>query len=160
MKKTSMFMAIFLMSGFSQVCAAKEDKPATAKEQSKKTEALKEKAETKKKDADKAMEDYTYAQKKDFVEKMKKELAATQKEMDQLTAKIEKSRTETKAEAKIKLDAMQKKLAEAKKDLTKAENADESAWHDMKNGFKKTFSDLQDSYNKTRQWLSDKIEPE
>jgi hypothetical protein len=54
---------------------------------------------------------------------------------------------------------VREKWAQAKKQLDGAETATESNWDDVKNGFKQSYADLKDSFNKTRQWLSDKIAP-
>ena len=54
---------------------------------------------------------------------------------------------------------MRKKWAQAKKQLDRAESATESTWNDVKGGFEKSYGELKDSFEKTRQWLSEKIEP-
>ena len=51
------------------------------------------------------MKDYTFAQKAEFVAKMQGQLDALNKDLDQLSAKIESSSDAVKAEAKPKLQA-------------------------------------------------------
>ena len=90
---------------------------------------------------------------------MTKELADIQTELDRLSAKVEKSTGEAKAEAKLKLEAAREQWAKAKKQLEAAQGATESTWDDVKSGVKKSYGELQDSVAKARQWVSDKIEP-
>jgi gamma-glutamyl:cysteine ligase YbdK (ATP-grasp superfamily) len=123
------------------------------------TTAKPQKAEAETKEAAQAWEDYAYAQKAEFVHKMKGELAKIHKELDRLSAKVDKSSSAAKADAKTKLKAVHKKWAQAKKQLDRAESATESTWDDVKAGFKKSYGELKDSFGDARQWLSDKIAP-
>jgi len=109
------------------------------------------------KDTEQTVKDYSYAQKAKFVADMKKALAKTKKEMDRLSAKVDKSNGQAKAEAKTQLAAASAKWAEAKKQLDKAETATETTWDDVKGSFKKAYDDMNDSFEKTRQWFSDKF---
>ena len=59
----------------------------------------------------------------------------------------------------MRIKALRKKWAPDKKRLDRAGSATESNWDDVKAGFKKSYGDLQDSFEKTRQWLSEKIAP-
>jgi hypothetical protein len=106
-----------------------------------------------------AMDDYAYAQKAEFIAKMKSELVATQEELDHLGAKVASSAGAVKAEATTKLDAARVRLAQSRQQLQQAENATESTWNDVKKGFKESYGGLKDSIVLTRQWLSDKIAP-
>ncbi len=90
---------------------------------------------------------------------MKKELAEIQNELDQLSAKIDKSSGAVKADAKTQLEALREKWAQAKKQLDQAESSTESTWEKVKDNLKKYYGELKDSLEKTRRWLSDKIKP-
>ncbi|MDD5224853.1 MAG: hypothetical protein PHE84_12785 [bacterium] len=116
-------------------------------------------AKTETKEAAQAVRDYAYAQKAEFVAEMKKDLAGIQDEMNRLSAKISKSSGKSQTEAKTKLKALRKKWAQTKKQLDRAESATESTWNDVKGGFQKSYGELKDSFEQTRQWLSEKIEP-
>ena len=118
-----------------------------------------EKAKTETKEAVQASQDYAYTQKTEFVDQMKKDLAEIQKQMDLLSAKVDKSSGAVKADAKTRLDAVRVKWTQAKKQLDQAQSATESTWNDVKDGVKKSYVDVKDSLDKTRQWLSDKIAP-
>ena len=83
------------------------------------------------------MKDYTYAQKAEFVEKMRAQLAALNQDLDQLAAKVEKSSDAAKAEAKPKLQALRDHAHKLNQQLEQARNASEPAWDDVKAGARK-----------------------
>ena len=105
------------------------------------------------------MKDYAYAQKSEFVEKMERQLAEINRDLDQLSAKIEKSSDAAKAEAKPKLQALRDQMPRLQKQLDGAKSATESTWNDVKAGCKKGYGELKEGFQQTRQWVSDKIAP-
>ncbi len=105
------------------------------------------------------MKDYTFAEKAAFVETMQAQLAALNRDLDQLSAKVEKSSDAAKAEAKPKLQALRDQADQLSQQLDKAKNATESTWDDVKAGSKKAYDQLADGFQKARQWVSDKIAP-
>jgi cytochrome c556 len=105
------------------------------------------------------MKDYTFAQKVEFTEKMQSQLAALNKDLDQLAAKIEKSSDAAKVEAKPKLQALRDQAAKLNQQLDEARNATESTWDSVKAGAKKAYEELKDGFTQARQWASDKIAP-
>ena len=111
------------------------------------------------KEALQATKAYAYAQKAEFVESMKVELAALDREVDMLAAKVEKSSAATKEEANVKLQAIRTRTAELNKELDGVKDATESTWEDVKAGFKKGYDEAKDAFNQARKWLSEKIEP-
>jgi cytochrome c556 len=115
------------------------------------------KAETKQAAQD--MKDYTFAQKAEFVEAMQAQLADLNRDLDQLSAKVEKSSDAIKAEAKPKLQALRDQTAQLNKQLDEARNATESTWDSVKDGFKKAYESSKDGFQQARQWVSDKIAP-
>jgi len=117
------------------------------------------KTETKEAAQDLKEKDYTFAQKAEFTEKMKGQLAQVNKDLDQLAAKIEKSSDAAKAEAKPKLQALREKADQLGKQLDEAKNATESTWDSVKATSKKAYNELKDGFNQARQWVSDKIAP-
>jgi chromosome segregation ATPase len=159
MRHTILVIAFLLVAAFAVGCKSTDGKSAAETKQRENAAAQLDKAKTETKEAAQAVQDYAYAQKTEFVEKMKKELVEIQEELDRLSAKVERSSAAAKADAKVKLEAVREKWAQAKKQLDQAESATESTWDDVKGGFKKLYGELKDSFDKTRQWLSDKIEP-
>jgi cytochrome c556 len=115
------------------------------------------KAETK--EAAHDMKDYTFAQKAEFAEHMKHQLAEINRDLEQLAAKIEKSSDDAKAKAKPKFQALRDQEAELKHQLEKVQDATESTWSDVKAAFKKGCNEMKDGFQDARQWVSDKIAP-
>jgi Skp family chaperone for outer membrane proteins len=105
------------------------------------------------------MKDYTFAQRAEFTETMRNQLAAINKELDQLAARMEGSSDAAKAEAKPKIAALRDQTAKLTKELDEAKNATESTWDGVKTGTMKAYGELKDGFNQARQWVSDKIAP-
>jgi ElaB/YqjD/DUF883 family membrane-anchored ribosome-binding protein len=105
------------------------------------------------------MKDYTFAQKDEFVKTMQGQLDALNKDLDQLSAKIESSGDTVKAEAKPKLQALRDQAAQLNKQLDDARNATESTWDSVQAGCSKAYEATKDGFNQARQWVSDKIAP-
>ena len=105
------------------------------------------------------MKDYTYAQKDEFVKDMQVQLDALNKDLDQLSTKIDSSSDAVKAEAKPKLQALRDQSAQLNNQLDQARNATESTWDSVKAGFQKAYDATKGGINSARQWVSDKIAP-
>lgn len=105
------------------------------------------------------MKDYTYAQKAEFTAHMERQLAEINKDLDQLTAKVEKSNAAAKAEAQPKLQVLRDQTARLNQQLDDVRNATESTWSEVKTGFKKGVNEVKEGFNHARQWMSDKIAP-
>jgi ElaB/YqjD/DUF883 family membrane-anchored ribosome-binding protein len=106
-----------------------------------------------------AMKDYAFAQKAEFVADMQVQLDALNKDLDQLSAKIDKSSDAVKADAKPKLQALRDEAAKMNKQLDEARNATESTWDSVKTSSRKAWDATKDDFEKARQWASDKIAP-
>ena len=146
MKRTLPLVTFIIVAALALGCASTDRKSSAAPRQSGA-------------EAAQPNRDYTYAQKAAFIDKMKKELADMQEEMDRLSAKIDRSTGEAKADAKARLEVVREKWIRAKKQLDQAESATESTWKDVQRGFNKAFQDLKDSFDKARLWMSEKIKP-
>ena len=118
-----------------------------------------DKAQVKTEEAAQSMQDYSYAQKTQFVEKMQGQLTALNNDLDQLAAKIEKSSDAVKAEAKPKLQALRDQTAQLNKHLDEVRNATESTWDSVQTGFRKAYDSSKNGFQQARQWVSDKIAP-
>jgi peptidoglycan hydrolase CwlO-like protein len=127
------------------------------KEQS--TSQQMDKVQTETKAAAVDMKDYTYSQRDEFVKDMQAQLDALNKDLDQLSAKIDSSNDDIKAEAKPKLQALRDQTAQLNKQLDDARNATDSTWDSVKTGFTKAYDSTKDGFNQARQWVSDKIAP-
>ena len=156
MKHTNLLITLLAVSAFAMGCkpseqSATDNREATAKQL--------DKVQTETKEAAQDMKDYTYAQKTEFVEQMQGQLAALNRDLDQLSAKVEKSSDTVKADAKPKLQALRDQADKLNQQLDKAKDATESTWGDVKDGTKKAYNDLKDGVQKARRWVSDKIAP-
>jgi methyl-accepting chemotaxis protein len=118
-----------------------------------------DKVQAETKQAAQDMKDYTFAQKSQFVEVMQGQLAALNRDLDQLSAKVESASDSVKAEAKPKLQALRDQSAGLNKQLDEVKNATESTWDSVKSGFKKGYEASKDGFNQARQWVSDKVAP-
>lgn len=156
MKQTPLLVTLLAACAFAVGCE-QSDKSATQSPDA--TAKQFDKVETKTKEAAQDMTDYTYAQKSVFVEKMEAQLAEINRDLDQLSAKIEKASDAAKAEAKPKLQGLRDQTTRLTKQLDEAKSATESTWGDVKAGFKKGYSELKDGFQQSRQWVSDKIAP-
>jgi chromosome segregation ATPase len=105
------------------------------------------------------MKDYTFAQKAEFVKAMQGQLDTLNKDLDQLSAKIDGSSDAVKAEAKPKLQVLRDQVAQLNQQLADAQNATESTWDSVQAGIQKAYEATKDGFQQTRQWVSDKIAP-
>ena len=148
MKNKTSVIAFLFIAAFAAGC----DKPQTTSQQM-------ETVKTETKQAAQDMKDYTFAQKAEFVAAMQVQLDALNKDLDQLSAKIDSSSDAVQAEAKPKLQALRDQAAQLSKQLDDARNATDSTWDSVKNGFSKGYQATKDGFNSARQWVSDKIAP-
>jgi hypothetical protein len=159
MKHSILITSSLLIAGVATGCASADGKSSPASRDRGTAAVQLDKAKAETREAAQAVQDYAYAQKAEFVDKMKRDLVEIQGELDQLSAKVDKSRGAAKAGAKTKLESVREKWAQAKKHLDQAESATESTWDDVKNGTKKAYNELKDGFQQARQWVSDKIAP-
>lgn len=147
------FLAVAFVAGCkpSAETSAADNREATANQFDKVTTETKEAAQE--------MKDYAYAQKAEFVEKMRSQLSEINNDMEQLAAKIEKSSDAVKAEAKPKLQALREQVTQLGKQLDEVKNATESTWESVKSGTKKAYDSVKEGVQQSRQWVSDKIAP-
>ena len=151
MKNKTLAITALSIAVFAVGCS-KEQKEQTTNQQI-------ETVKTETKQAAQDMKDYTYAQKAEFVKAMQAQLDTLNKDLDQLSAKIDKSSDTVKAEAKPKLQALRDQVAKLNKQLDEAKNATESTWDSVKAGCQKAYDATKDGFNQARQWVSDKIAP-
>lgn len=109
-------------------------------------------------------QDYAYSERAALIENRHRELNKIKGELDRLSARVNKStraaEAKDDAEAKAKIGALRDKWAATKRQLDEAKRASESTWEGLKSGLNKSYDELKESVDETRQWLSDKIEPD
>ena len=148
MKNKTLAITFLSLAAFAMGC----DKEQTTSQQI-------DKVQTETKAAAQDMKDYTFAQKAEFVAQMQSQLDALNKDLDQLSAKIDSSSDAVKAEAKPKLQALRDQAAKLNAQLDEAKNATESTWDSVKATSVKAYNEMKDGFNQARQWVSDKIAP-
>ena len=157
MKHQRLIITFLSVAAFAVGCKPSAERSAADNREA--TAQQMDKVKTETKEAAQDMNDYSFAQKAEYTEKMQSQLAEINRDLDQLAAKIEKSSDAAKAEAKPKLQALREQAAKLNKHLDEARNATESTWDDVKAGFKKGYGELKDGFQQARQWVSDKIAP-
>jgi hypothetical protein len=140
MRHTILMITFLLAAGLAAGCTPTEGNTAEGPVEIEPLSPERDKVKTETKEAVQAMQDYTYAQKTEFVAETQKELAELRTELD-------------------RLDAVRENWARTKQQLDLAESATEATWNDVKRGLMKSRDELMESFEKSRQWLSDKIEP-
>jgi ABC-type transporter Mla subunit MlaD len=105
------------------------------------------------------MQDYSFAQKDEFVSYMQAQLTALNQNLDKLAAKIDSSSDAVQAEAKPKLQALRDQAATLSRNLADDQNATDSTWDSVKAGTRKAYDSMASSFADARQWVSDKIAP-
>jgi chromosome segregation ATPase len=150
MKHKHLVITFLSVAAFTTGC-----KPSEEKSTSQQLEKVKSETQAAAQD----MKEYTFAQKAEFVAKMQGQLDALNKELDQLSAKIESSSESVKTEAKPKLQALRNEVTQLTKQLDNVRNANESTWESVKATSEKAFASLKDGFQKSREWASEKIAP-
>jgi peptidoglycan hydrolase CwlO-like protein len=147
MKHRHLVVTSLLVAALAAGCQSSTDRPAAgAEKQGESTRPVQ------------SAEDFTYAQKDEFVEDMHDALTRIQSEVDRLTAKVAAARGAAKAEAEAKVQALREEANRVSQQLERAKTATEATWDDVSSGIKKSFGELEDSFRQTRQWLSDQLE--
>jgi chromosome segregation ATPase len=103
--------------------------------------------------------DYTYTEKEEFVKKERIVLAELNRDLDELTAQVEKSSDAVKAEAQPRIETLREQTARLNKQLDDASNTVESNWEKFKGDVRNARDASKEEFDDARQWLSDKISP-
>lgn len=110
-------------------------------------------------DASNDLYNYTYEQKAEFVASMENKLAELDHNLDELSASINNSSTAVKAEATPRLLALRAQHKQLKEQLDSVSNATPSTWDSVKRSTGNAYDELKEGFQKSRQWLSEKIAP-
>jgi hypothetical protein len=152
-------ITILLATALAASCGMTDERTEVEPELSGAAEEQLDDAKVATQEAARAMRGYAFAQRMDFANERRTEMAEIQKELERLLVKADGANDAMKADAKAKLDAARAKWSEAKRQLDLAESATESNWDDVQNGFNKSYGELQAAFDEARQRLSDEIEP-
>lgn len=158
MKRNQLLVLLLSVASLAIGCKPAAE-TSTTLENRDETAAQLTKVKTETREAAQDMKDYGYTQKSEFVDKMQTQLAQINRDLDDLSAKVEKGSDASKAEAKPRLQALREQTARLNKQLDGAKTATESTWNDVKAGFKTGYSELKDGFQQARHWVSEKIAP-
>ncbi|MFO8070502.1 MAG: hypothetical protein R6V85_01390 [Polyangia bacterium] len=160
MRYSVLIITVFFVIGFAVGCESSvEEKPAVEPQPGTVAAAHLDNAKDETKEAVQSLQSYAYAQRSAFFGNMTKKLVEIQAELDRLSAELDSASHASKADARAKLDAVRAKRSEAKRRLGQAKSATEAEWNAVATGVDESFGELEDSFERTRQWLSDEIEP-
>jgi septal ring factor EnvC (AmiA/AmiB activator) len=150
MKHKTFFLAFLSIAALTAGCN---------KEQTTSEKIDKLQMQTKEAAQDLGEKNYTFAQRNEFIEKMRGQLSAINKDLDQLEARTERSSATVKAEAQPRLQALRHQADKLSKQLDETKNATESTWDSVKATTSESYAALIDGFQQSRQWVSDKIAP-
>jgi hypothetical protein len=91
---------------------------------------------------------FTHAQKNEAVAEGKRLIAATDKQIAELSKQAKAAPADAKAEHKKNMQELQAKKAEAQAQLAKLQKSASGTWDATKDGFSKAHKDLQQAYDK------------
>lgn len=159
MRLTTHIIAFLLVAVSAVNCTPTGEAAAAGPNRAEPAAAQLDKATAEAKEAAQALQNYAWAQKAEFVARMRKDLVETQAELDRLIARVETASDEAKVDAKARLDTARADWARAMKHLDEAERATESTWDEVQAGFTKAYGELKTSFAEARQRLSDAVAP-
>ena len=148
LKPVALTIALLSLAAFGAGC---DREPCTSQQL--------DKVKTETKQAARDVKDYTFAQKAEFTQNLKNELAVIHSDLDQLAAGVEKSSEAARAEARPKLKALREQAARLDRQLAAVKDATESTWDTFKRDTREARDGFQETFQHSRQWLSDKIAP-
>ena len=140
-------------------CSPSNDSTPTTTPTSAEVSAKLDQAKEQTKEAVAAIKDYSYAQREEYAAQMRAQLDQTKHELDDLSIKLESSASAANDDAKARIQQLHQKLDDVSKQLDGVKDSTESNWAQFQAGVNKAYDDLKESFNKARQWLSDKIAP-
>ena len=147
---TSLVLLTLALAAWSVGCKPDDDKAAATR-----VDATEDQA----KEAALDIQGYSFAQKAEFTETMRRHLAGFADDLDQLSAQVDKSTGAIQAEARVKLAELRAQSAKLGGNLDGARDATESTWADVKAAFRTGQLELKENVRQARQWLSDKLAP-
>jgi len=160
MKRTQLITILFSAAAFAVTMGCqKESEIQPTADASRDVSAQRDNMKEETREAIVATKEYAYAQKAEYAAKIRAEMADLNKELAQLSTKIEGSSASAKAEAQIKLQALREKMARLNEKLDGVQGATESTWEEVKAGVKTGYDEVKDSFKQAREWFSDKIAP-
>jgi uncharacterized protein YceH (UPF0502 family) len=116
-----------------------------------------DKAQVATREAADQVNEYTFAQKSEYVAQMKVQIAELNKSLDELSMKIAGSTDAVKAEAEPKVAALREQATKLNKQLASVTSATPTTWDVIKADSEKAYGSLKDGFSQARDWVAEKI---
>ncbi len=100
---------------------------------------------------------YTFEKKADFMATMNKQQAGLEKQIQELSAKIDKSSEAVRTETKPKLAALREHSSQLSKQIGEIAKATPSTWDSIKAETEKVYISVKDAVVASGQWISEKV---
>jgi prophage DNA circulation protein len=159
MKRHQIILSVFTATAFAVTVGCKKDTSVAATESAADPSVQLDRVKKKTEEALDATKDYAYAQKAEYAAKIRAEVTELNKELDQLSAKIDGASASAKVEAKAKLQDVRDRVTRLSGKVDGLQNATESTWDEVKSGVRKGYDEVKESFTQFRSWLSEKIAP-
>lgn len=117
-----------------------------------------EQAEKQTREAARAIRQYAYAERDEFVTNMRKSLTPLNEEIDQLSTSLRSHSGMVKTEAESKLQALREQSERFAARLAEVQDATEARWDEIRTDVETSFTKLKSAFEKTRQWFSEVLE--
>ena len=157
MRTKTIIITLLSVASFAVGCKPGTDKSAAENREAPTPPFEKVKKETK--EAAQAIKDYTYAQKAECVQAMEEHLSELKRELEELSAKVEKAGEAAKTEAQPRIQELREHTDKLRTKLEEARAATESTWDDVKAGLERVYGEAKERFQQARQWISEKIAP-
>ena len=102
---------------------------------------------------------YSYERKADLVAALKAQETAIKANIEQLSARIDKSTAAAKTANQPKLEQLRDQADQLKARISDIEKSNSTTWNNVKTESAKAYTALVDTVTQSRQWLSEKIAP-
>jgi septal ring factor EnvC (AmiA/AmiB activator) len=156
--KNILLVTSFIAAGLVTGCKPAAEVPAASPSTATTARQL-DKAQTAATDAARQLHDYNFEQKTEFVAALQAQLVELNRNLDALSARIEKSPEPARAEARQKLAALREQETKLQAQLGAIKDATPSTWNGIKADSERAYTALKDGVTASRQWMSDKIAP-
>jgi len=105
------------------------------------------------------LQDFTLAQRAEFITAVRTTLAGLNRSLDALNAKVENAGAPLKAESKPTFDALRQQATTLNRELEKLKGTTEGTWDSARDHVLVTCAGLQAGLVQARQWVDDRIAP-
>ena len=160
MNQRQQLIRAMLAGGLAAVAGCKPGTTAPSEPPTNHQAAVKlERAKQETREAVSAARDYAYAQRAEFADHVRAELAALNQELTNLSGQAGQTKDAVQAELEPRLQALRTKLAGVGERIDQLKAASEPKWEELKTNLNAAYVDAKQSVHEARQWLSEKLAP-